>query len=89
MSEEVKRTVLVDAKRIDVAMAIVGVKSDEELARLADVTSQTIRNIRNTNSCSLRVLSDVASALDINPIDLLVTPGYPDPKAGALVASLA
>ncbi len=88
MAEEVKRRVLVDPVRLDVAMAQAQVKSDEELSRRSNVTRQTINNIRTANSCSLRVLGDLAHALGINPIDLLITPGFPDPKALALAVNL-
>jgi len=34
----------------------------------------------------MNVLVGLADALNCNPIDLIVTPGFPDPKLEALVA---
>lgn len=80
-----ERNIRVDARRLDIAMALAGMRTDESLAEAASITGQTIRNIRASGSCSLRVLSRLAGSLDCNPIDLLITPGHPDPKLGALV----
>lgn len=79
-----ERSVKVDSRRLDIAMALAGMRTDEALADASGITRQTIGNIRNSGSCSLRVLSRLASSLECNPIDLLITPGYPDPKLGAL-----
>ncbi len=84
--ENSKKGVRVDEKRLNIAMAAAGVRTDEALAELAGVTGQTIRNIRASGTCSLRVLGGLATAVDCNPIDLLVTPGFPDPKLDALAA---
>lgn len=78
--------VKVDAKRIDIAMATAGIRQYEDLADAAGISSQTIRNIRASGVCSLKVLGSLAHALNCNPIDLIVTPGFPDPKLGALAA---
>ncbi len=79
-----ERIIRVDARRLDIAMALAGMRTDESLAESSGVTSQTLRNIRASGTCSLRVLARLASSLNCNPIDLLITPGYPDPKLGAL-----
>ena len=76
----------VDSRRLDIAMAAAGVRTDNALADLADITDRTIRNIRTVETCSMQVLERIAAALGCNPIDLLTTPGFPDPKLGALAA---
>lgn len=85
--ETVVSGVRVDAKRLNLAMAAADMRTDEELARRSGVTTQTLRNIRRDGTCSLRVLGDLARACAINPIDLLITPGFPDPKVPALAMS--
>lgn len=76
----------VDPRKLDIAMATSGVRTDNALAEMANVTDRTIRNIRNEETCSLRVLERIAISLGCNPIDLLTTPGFPDPKSDALAA---
>lgn len=80
------KTLKVDKKRLDLAMAQAGIRQYEDLATAAEISSQTIRNIRRDGICSMNVLAALASALDCNPIDLIVTPGFPDPKLEALAA---
>ena len=79
-----ERNIKVASRRLDIAMAIAGMRTDESLAEAAGITGQTIRNLRSSGTCSFRVLNQLASSLNCNPIDLLVTPGYPDPKLDAL-----
>jgi DNA-binding Xre family transcriptional regulator len=76
----------VDEKRLDLAMASAGIRQYEDLADAAKISSQTIRNIRKDGICSMNVLASLADALNCNPIDLIVTPGFPDPKLEALAA---
>lgn len=78
--------VKLDEKRLNIAMAAAGIKTDEELAKLSEIDARTIRNVRTTGSCSFKVWNSLAKAIGCNPIDLLVTPGYPDPKWEALAA---
>lgn len=80
------REMKVDEKRLDLAMAAAGVRQYDELATAAGITTQTIRNIRANGVCSMKVLAALADALNCNPIDLIVTPGFPDPKSDALAA---
>ena len=80
------KTLRVDSKRLDLAMAAAGIRQYEDLADAASISSQTIRNIRKEGICSMNVLSALADALNCNPIDLIVTPGFPDPKLEALAA---
>lgn len=80
--------VKVDEKRLDIAMAAAGIKTDEKLAELSNIDPRTIRNVRTTGLCSFKVWNALATAIGCNPIDLLVTYGHPDPKWEALAALL-
>jgi hypothetical protein len=73
----------VDADRLRIAMAIAKIQTDEELAKRSNISARTLRNIRNSGTCSFEVLRDLAVAMGRNPMDLLVTPGFPDPKMGS------
>ena len=81
-----EKQLVLDSKRLDIAMVTADIKSDEELARRISVTSGTIRNIRRTGRCQFDTLNAIAIAVGRNPIDLLVTPGHPDPNLVALAA---
>lgn len=81
-----ERSIRVDSRRLDIAMAAAGIRTDKELAAKSGVEDRTIRNVRSSGTCSFKVLNSLADAIGCNPIDLLVTPGYPDPKWGALAA---
>ena len=74
----------VDADRLRIAMAIAKIQTDEELAKRSSITPRTLRNIKNSGTCSFEVLRDLAVAMGRNPIDLLVTPVFPDPKCETL-----
>lgn len=83
---EIERAIKVDSRRLDVALAVAGIRSDRELSEKSGVDERTLNNVRRLGSCSFKVLNSIADAIGCNPIDLLVTPGYPDPKWGALAA---
>ena len=83
---ETERTIKVDSRRLDIALAAAGIRSDADLAQKSGVDERTIRNVRKLGTCSFKVLNGIAAAIGCNPIDLLVTPGYPDPKWEALAA---
>lgn len=83
---EVERGMRVSGQRLDIAMAVAGVKSDEELAKRAGIDKRTLWNARNLGVISFKVLNQIAEVLNCNPIDLLVTPGFPDPKWDTLAA---
>ncbi len=76
--------VRLDAQRLDIAMASEGISSDIALAKKASITGRTIRNIRHTGRCTFEVWERIATAVNWNPIDLIVVDGYPDPKSVAL-----
>ena len=46
-----EKQVVLDSKRLDIAMVTADIKTDEELARRINVTSGTIRNVRRTGKC--------------------------------------
>lgn len=83
---EKTQCIRVDSRRLDIALAARGIRSDVELSELSGVDARTIRNVRRLGTCTFKVLNQLAAAIECNPIDLLVTPGYPDPKWDALVA---
>lgn len=78
--------VKIDERRLDIAMAAAGIKTDEALAGMSKIDARTIRNVRSNGVCSFKVWNALATAIGCNPIDLLVTTGYPDPKWEALAA---
>lgn len=84
--DSVQMEIRVDERRLDIAMAAAGIRSDTELSKRSEVDERTIRNVRNSGSCSFKVWNSLAKAIGCNPIDLLVTTGYPDPKWDALAA---
>ncbi len=83
------KSVKIDAKRLRLAATIAGIDTDKKLAEISGVDERTIRNIRANGSCSFDVWNKLASSIGCNPIDLLVTEGYPAPKWAALAALLA
>lgn len=85
-SEQEERSVRIDEQRLDVAMGLARIKTDRDLARKANVSYQTISNIRRTGVTTWRNWEALASALECSPFDLVVTRGFPDPKLVALVA---
>lgn len=78
------KEIRVDADRLRIAMAIAKIHTDEELAKKSNIDARTIRNIKKNGSCSFDVLRDLSDAMGRNPIDLLVTTGFPDPNSAAL-----
>ena len=76
----------VSSQRLDIAMAVAGIKTDEDLAKRAGIDKRTLWNARKLGVVSFGVLARVAAVLKCNPIDLLETPGFPDPKWEALAA---
>lgn len=82
------RKVKLDANRLGIAMAASGNLTDVALAEKAGITGRTLRNIRGSGNCSFAVWNAIADAVNWNPIDLIVTEGYPPPKSEALVSLL-
>ena len=84
MSETIERGIRVDEKRLKVAMVAAGIKTDRELAKKSGIDERTIRNAKRIGSISWDAWNRIASAIGCNPIDLIVTPGYPRPKSETL-----
>lgn len=82
------KDIRIDADRLRIAMAMAKIHTEEELAKKSNISARTLRNIKNSGVCSFEVLRDLSVAVGRNPIDLLVTPGFPDPKSEALAVLL-
>lgn len=80
--------IIMDTVRLDVAKSTNAIRTDRELAKRAGITDRTLRNIRNSGNVSMDILEKIAIAVNWNPIDLIATPGYPDPKSVAPVGHL-
>lgn len=80
--------VRVDEKRLKIAMTAAGIKTDRELAKRSGVDERTIRNAKRLGSISWDAWVKMATAIGCNPIDLIVTPGFPLPKSETLAALL-
>lgn len=80
------KTVRIDEKRLDIAMIVGGIRNDSDLSEKSKVDQRTILNVRRHGTCTFKVWNQLAGACGVNPIDLLITTGYPDPKWEALVA---
>ena len=50
-----------------------------EVSRRMNVTRMTVYNLLKGDNTSLDVLSAFAAALNVNPLDILKTEGFPDP----------
>jgi len=83
---ETEKTIRVDEKRLKVAMIAAGIKTDRDLAEKSGVDERTIRNVKRLGTCSFDAWNKLAMAIGCNPIDLLVTQGYPDPNWVTLAA---
>jgi len=75
--------IFVDSHKLNVIMAMEGVRTDEDLETRSSVTARTIRNVRQTGRCSFDTLEKLATALEHNPLDFLTTSGFPVPKSDA------
>ena len=84
--EKLERSVRIDPQRLKITMTAAGIHTDKELAEKANITIRTITNVKKFGTCSWDAWNSIASAIGCNPIDLLVTQGYPDPKWAALAA---
>lgn len=80
------RCARIDEGRLNTAMKAANLETDKDLATASGVDERTIRNIKSNGSGSFEVWTKLAEACGCNPIDLLVTPGFPDPNWAALAA---
>ena len=75
-----------DERRVKVLMAMKGIDSLPELAEKAGMHYNSVYKMVNTGRFSIDSIEAVANVLECNPIDLITTEGFPDPKSVALVA---
>lgn len=77
------RKVKLDKTRVKVAMAMKGIDDYSQLAKQAGMHYNNVYKMVKTGRFSVDSISALAEALDVNPIDLLVTPGFPPPNLAA------
>lgn len=82
-------TIRVDKQRVKVLMAIRGIDNYQDLATKTGMHYNNLLRMVNTGRFSVDSLEQLANALSVNPIDLIVTPGYPDPNLEPLARILA
>lgn len=61
----------IDKKLLGIAMLNAGVKSGEDLAHLAGIGVNTVSRLQNGGRVKLATLQKLASALDVEPEELL------------------
>lgn len=86
--ERLERSVRIDPQRLKITMTAAGIHTDKELAEKAKITIRTITNVKKFGTCSWDAWNSIADAIGCNPIDLLITPGYPRPNWEALATLL-
>ncbi len=69
----------IDERRVKMFMAIRGIETQEQLAKLAGLHPTTLVKIFKGRNFSSETLEKLAAALECNPLDLLAVEGYPDP----------
>lgn len=80
----------INKRTVKVLMAAKGIDSNEELAKLAGFSGQTMRNLLDGGEFRSSTLKALADALEVNPLDLLEIDGYPAPHMDApAVASVS
>lgn len=79
----------IDEQRVRVWMATRNVRTIEELAQRAGVSSFTIRRLFAGEEFRSSTLSRLANVLEVNPLDLIYVSACPDPHvvAPALAAA--
>lgn len=75
-----------DERKVKVLMAMNGIDSLPELAEAAGMHYNSVYKMVNTGRFSIDSLESLSNVLHCNPIDLITTEGYPDPKSVPLVA---
>lgn len=78
----------IDERRVRVAMAMKGIDSYKELADMTNMHYNSILKILATGRFSVDSAEALAVALNVNPIDLMVTEGFPAPNWAALANPL-
>lgn len=80
------RSIRIDERRLRVAMAAAGINTYKDLSEKSGVDLRTINNIKRLGTCQFEAWNRLAATIGCNPIDLLVTQGYPNPNWAALAA---
>jgi hypothetical protein len=73
-----------DERRVKVLMAMNDIDSLSDLAQKAEMHYNSVYKMVNTGRFSIDSIEALANVLKCNPIDLMSTAGYPDPKSVAL-----
>jgi hypothetical protein len=74
-----------DERKVKVLMAMNGIDTLPELAEKAGMHYNSVYKMVNTGRFSIDSIESLANVLGCNPIDLVTTEGYPDPKSAAPV----
>jgi transcriptional regulator with XRE-family HTH domain len=69
----------IDGERVHALMREKGIRSVQELAAMSGVHANTLTPVLRGGGWSARTAERLAAALGCNPIDLLVSEGYPEP----------
>jgi transcriptional regulator with XRE-family HTH domain len=76
--------VKISEQKVRMFMALVGIESQKALAERAGVGQTTlVALLHGSRSFTGDTLDRIATALECNPLDLLVTDGHPAPHMGA------
>jgi Cro/C1-type HTH DNA-binding domain len=75
-----------DERKVKVLMAMNGIDTLPALAEKAGMHYNSVYKMVNTGRFSIDSIESLANVLGCNPIDLMTTEGYPDPKLAAPVA---
>ena len=73
-----------DGRRVKVLMVMNDIDSLTALAEKAKMHYNSVYKMLNTGRFSIDSIEALANVLNCNPIDLMSTQGYPDPKLEAL-----
>jgi DNA-binding Xre family transcriptional regulator len=70
-----------DGRRLKVLMAMNGIDTLPQLAERANMHYNSVYKMVNTGRFSIDSIETLAKVLGCNPIDLVTTEGFPDPKS--------
>ena len=74
-----KTKLRIDGERVHVLMRERGIGTLQELAGISGVHANTLTPVLRGGGWSAKTAEKLAEALGCNPIDLLVSEGYPEP----------
>lgn len=73
----------IDKQKVRLWMLNRRIDTYKELAQKANITEATLHSVLDSNRFTGKTLDAVAQALEVNPMDLLYTEGYPNPLVAA------